>query len=165
MSADVLKLFRELAEAVRECCLDFYVGDGKVVCPPRLMPHLRAFTKLYMRAESLEASAQLGEMRKLRDKLSDMHRRAQRVESEMAMLRRRVREASVEGVWIWLGDGSDDLDSMSEGMAVKIRAGDLRAMLLAERDRLPDYMRDAAEKAELRRRQADALSRLGNGEE
>lgn len=30
--------------------------------------------------------------------------------------------------WAWVGDGSDDLDSMSDGMAVLITAGQLREL-------------------------------------
>lgn len=42
---------------------------------------------------------------------------------------RRCRDlTSVDGVWRWVGDGSDELDSMSVGMSVLIRAEDLRAL-------------------------------------
>lgn len=52
-------------------------------------------------------------------------------------LRRKLRDVSepIDTLWVWSGDGTDDLDSMSEGMVVLITAGDLRAAL-AEKDAL-----------------------------
>ena len=41
---------------------------------------------------------------------------------------RRIRDLQEGGEWIWLNDGSDDLESMGEDMVVKIRAGDLRRL-------------------------------------
>jgi len=43
---------------------------------------------------------------------------------------KRARELQEPDTWHWLGDGNDDLDSMGEGMIIKIRAGDLRQMLI-----------------------------------
>ena len=34
-----------------------------------------------------------------------------------------------EDAWIWLGDGSDDLNSMSKDMLIEIRAADLQELI------------------------------------
>lgn len=49
---------------------------------------------------------------------------------------RKVRKLNQErpGSWTWLGDGTDDLSSMGDEMAVVIMAGDLRALLRARQD-------------------------------
>ena len=49
---------------------------------------------------------------------------------ELEKIVQRARDLQEQDTWHWLGDGSDDLDSMSEGMIVKIRASDLRQMLI-----------------------------------
>lgn len=54
------------------------------------------------------------------------------VESELAALKRKWRALDAESPWRWMGDGSDDLDTMSDGMNILITAGDLKRLLEEE---------------------------------
>lgn len=44
-------------------------------------------------------------------------------------LQRITHEQMGEDSWAWQGDGEDHIESMSEGMVVKITAGDLRRLI------------------------------------
>ena len=46
---------------------------------------------------------------------------------ERATAYRKMRDHYVLDGWLWLGDGTDKLDCMSEGMLIGIRAGDMRS--------------------------------------
>jgi len=48
-----------------------------------------------------------------------------------------VYQEGISDYWIWMGDGNDHLESMGEAMQVQIKAGQLRALLMVDGDRLP----------------------------
>ena len=51
---------------------------------------------------------------------------------QLTGLREAVRarsEAEAGDAWAWVGDSTDDLDSMGDGMTVAIRAGQLRELI------------------------------------
>jgi hypothetical protein len=50
---------------------------------------------------------------------------------------RRARDMQEGGEWNWMGTDEDDLESMSEGMVVRIRAGDLRGLI--DKGKPPEY--------------------------
>jgi len=65
----------------------------------------------------------------LADGAIELARERDELETEVNQLHTKIRDLSTPDVWIWLGDGSDDLDSMCDSMTIKIRAEDLRALL------------------------------------
>lgn len=63
------------------------------------------------------------------EKLEQCNYELKLVYEEAKRLRRQLNDLSTPDVWVWLGDENDDLNSMSDDMVVKIRAGDMRVLL------------------------------------
>lgn len=80
-----------------------------------------------------ESEARVGalqaEVAGLKKKLEDMSGYAQTLKDERTQAVRRLAALSTKDVWKWQGDGSDNLDSMSNQMVVHITASELRGLL------------------------------------
>ena len=127
-----------------------------------------AGTKAPLVLESVSPSALLDEVIRRVAERDDLERRAIEAERERdgwkskaeheEIRHRQLGDAlaiAIDGErWAWIGDGNDDLDSMSDTMAISITAGQIRAEVerLVERevDRATAYLRRERDEANAR---------------
>ncbi len=64
-----------------------------------------------------------------RSKIEELSERIRELERERSEIICRVGGLQEDGVWNWMNDESDDFDSMSNQMVVKIMAGDIRTLI------------------------------------
>lgn len=69
------------------------------------------------------------ELEEERKQSAALQRMLDEYKDENLRLRMALRAREEKDPWIWIGDGTDDLESMSNQMIVTIFAGDLRRLL------------------------------------
>lgn len=80
--------------------------------------------------------------RRLQEQVAALREAFEQERARASRLCEKIRSLTDTADWVWLGDGDDDLDSMSEGMVVRITAGDLRAQTQQLRNELGQLRED-----------------------